>query len=169
MTNQKFSIAMILVLLIGLAPCAKGVASEQKKSAPPASKSGPDFEKLLNVTDVEKVSHLKKIKLAPKDPAKRLYGDLNFLSRDGMPVLVVIFGDAEAYSTWKDEAKQAGAYQDEVSGVGDEAFEAGDSSVLYFRKGNRSVQVGSGLDAELASVLNQKQLLELAKIMLSRL
>ncbi len=169
MDNEKLSPAMVLLLLISLAPCTKGVASEQKKSEPPAPKSGPAFEKLLNVADVEKVSGLKGIKLTPKDPTKGLYGDVNFTSGSGMPVLVVVLADTAAYNAWKGEAKQVGAFQDEVSGVGDEAFEAGDYSILYFRKGSRSVQLGSGLNAKLAPSLSQKQLRELAKLIASRL
>lgn len=131
-----------------------------------------DLEKLLTVKDVEKVTGRTGVKLIPKNPVKGAGGDLNFALADETILVIAAVQAAEMYDTWK---KQEGFFHAAVSGIGDEAFEGPsigkERYILIFKKGKTAVSLSSFFDMNAGGdpFLNQEQLRELAKIMISRL
>lgn len=131
-----------------------------------------DFQELLRVDDVEKITGINGIKLIPKDPTIGAGGDLNFAMEDNTMLLTVAIQDVSMYTEWK---RQEGFFHAVVSGIGDEAFEGPsigeDRYILIFRKGQNAISLSSFFNMKAGGkpYLNQEQLRELAKIMISRL
>ncbi len=133
----------------------------------------PAYAKLLTPADVSKATGLSGIKLIPPDPSKGAGGDLNFGLPDGKQILMANFQDAKYYTQSK---AMKDSYGGDVQGIGDEAFIGkvmGMESILYFRKGARSVALSSFLDSGKGwpgkPYLNQQQLRQLAALILSRM
>jgi hypothetical protein len=133
----------------------------------------PAYAKLLTPADVSKVTGLSGVKLIPPDPSKGAGGDLNFALPDGKPIFLANFQDAKYYTQMK---AMKDSYGGEVQGVGDEAFIGklmGMESILYFRKGTRSVGLSSFIDTGKGwpgkPYLDQQQLRQLAALILSRM
>ena len=131
-----------------------------------------DIEKLLTVSDVEKVTGLQGIQLIPKDPMKGAGGDLNFALGGEDMVLMVSVQDSSLYEAWKN---LEGNFYAVVPDIGDEAFKGpGFTEVRYllvFKKGNKAVLLSTFLNLEAGgeSYLKMEQLYQLAKIIVSRL
>lgn len=127
------------------------------------------FEKLLTVSDVEKVTGLKGVQI---DRSKSVGWNLTFNLKDGTQLLLVTLGGYQ--DMWK-QWKEHKFFQANVSGVGDEAFEGQNGSVIFVRKGNNAFSLSSYFDpkqiaaGKMIPLLNAKQLQELAKIIASRL
>lgn len=126
------------------------------------------FDKLLTMSDVEKVTGLKGCKVLPQDFSKAVVGDLNVFRQDGERLLEVSFWDLKTYEL----AKLGHPYA--VEGLADEAFEGPTGSIehgeLIFRKGDRAAMVISELDPGTAKpFLSGKPLRELARIIASRM
>jgi hypothetical protein len=126
----------------------------------------------LSVADVEKVTGLKGIRLAPHDPSKGAGGDLNFADAGGQLVLMVVLEPGESYGRSK---QTKGYYRQDVPDIGEEAFAGpalGPLSTVLFRKGTRCVGVSTYLALDSMgkrTVLPFEQVLELARLIASRL
>lgn len=129
-------------------------------------------EKLLTANDVKKTIRIQGVKLIPRNPVLGAGGDLNFAMGDNTLLLTVAIQDSSMYKQWKSEE---GFFHASVSGIGDEAFEGPSVGehryILIFRKGKKAVSLSSffNMKAEGKPFLNQEQLRELAKVMISRL
>lgn len=126
------------------------------------------FDKFLTVSDVEKATGLKGVKILPQDFSKILAGDLNGVRQDGTLLLRVNFWDLKTY-----ELAKLG-YPYAVDGLADEAFEGPTGSIehgeLTFRKGNRAAVVASEIDPKTNKpFVFGKPLRELARIIASRM
>jgi len=126
----------------------------------------------LTVSDVEKVTGRTGVKLIPKNPVKGAGGDLNFALADDTILVIAAVQKAEMYDAWK---QQDGFFHADVSGIGDEAFEGPGIGkaryILIFKKGRTAVSLSSFFNMDVGGdpFLNQEQLRELAKLMVSRL
>ncbi len=170
MSNKNY-LAVLVVALIFSIFVHQGIGVAQSS-----------FEKLLTVSDVEKVTGLKGIKLLPRDSSKGRHGDLNFYQQDGTIVVGVSITQGErAQAVWKGWTEQMAIIKDQggkatkVTGAGDEAFESeivmGEIS-FYFRKGKSAVYISSVADVmknKMEPLLSLGQVRELAKIIASRL
>jgi len=131
-----------------------------------------DFKKLLTINEVEKVTGIQGIQLVPRDPTKGAGGDLNFALKDGTVLLIVLIQDSSMYNAWK---KQQGFFHASVSNLGDEAFEGPSIGkyryILVFCEGKQAFSLSSffNLKAGGKPFLNQEQLRDIAKIIISRL
>ena len=162
--NKETLCALLAVILAG----AGGVSAAQSS-----------FETLLTVSDVQKVTGLKGIRLLPRDTSKGRHWDLNFHQQDGAMVVAVGITQGErAPAVWKGKLEELAIIKNQggkvikVAGVGDEAFEAelaGRS--FHFRKGKSAVTVESGEKGNFSGVplLSSEQIRGLAKIIASRL
>jgi hypothetical protein len=131
-----------------------------------------DKSKYLTVADVEKVSGQTGLKLIDYDPSIVAGGDLNFAKSDNtMFLLAQIQNKSTVWDAWK---KQEGFFNEAIPGVGDEAYNGpkgmGVIYVLFFYKGNTAFSLSSffNLTGDGKPYFSQDQLIELAKIMLSR-
>ncbi|MCL5986552.1 MAG: hypothetical protein M1371_08320 [Actinobacteria bacterium] len=131
-----------------------------------------DKSKFLTVADVEKVSGETGIKLIDYNPSIGAGGDLNFAKSDGtMFLLAQVQEKSFIWDEWK---KQEGFFNEAVPGVGDEAYNGpkgtGAKYVLFFYKGDLAFSLSSffNLSEGGKPYFTQDQLIELAKIMLSR-
>ncbi len=141
------------------------------------------FEKLLTVSDVEKVTGLKGIKLLPQSQCSGAIGGVVcFAQQNGaLAVDVGVLQGREGEAFWKQvtdgpmSIKNQGGKMTVVTGVGDEAFEGEDSlgRSFYFRKGKNTVSIlsGSVMTKQFKAVpfLSSEQIRALAKIIASRL
>jgi hypothetical protein len=131
-----------------------------------------DKSKYLTVADVEKVSGETGLKLIDYDPSIGAGGDLNFAKSDNtMFLLAQIQNKSTVWDAWK---KQTGFFNEAIPGVGDEAYNGpkgmGVIYVLFFYKGNTAFSLSSffNLTGDGKPYFTQEQLIELAKIMVSR-
>lgn len=163
---------------VGTAPPATVAAQDTK---PPAATA---YDKLLTPADVEQVSGLKGVKLVAYDPSKGAGGDLNFATAEGKLVLIANFFPASVYDATK---KQKGVMQDEISGLGDDAYDGpGDPglqltthdgpvgpSMIAFRKGSQSATLAGFMNVsdwnDWKLYLSLDQVEELAKLVASRM
>jgi len=145
--------------------------SGQTTESSAATAGSQEKEKYLTIADVEKVSGEKGIKLVAYNPSKGAGGDLNFAKSDDTMFLLAQIQPKYFWNIWKG---QANSFNEPVSGVGDEAFNGPKGMpanyVLFFLKGDIAFSVSSFLNAGDTSkpFFSEDQLIELAKIMLSR-
>jgi len=136
-----------------------------------AASGNQEKGKYLTIADVEKVSGEKGIKLVAYDQGKGAGGDLNFAKSDDTMFLLAQIQPKYFWNIWKG---QANSFNEPVSGVGDEAFNGPKGMpanyVLFFLKGDTAFSVSSFLNSGDTSkpYFSEEQLIELAKIMLSR-
>ena len=113
---------------------------------------------------------MKGLKLVAPGSVEDAAGDLNFTRSDGSMLLMVSFGDAGLFKTWK---TQEGNFNSVVKDIGDEAFDGPKVKapyVLFVRKGNRAFSLSSFLSLDTGKpMLSEDQLRVLAKNILSRL
>ena len=154
--NKKYSFILSLILCLSLFGYGFDV----------------DTEDLLKPADVEKVTGIKGIKLIPRNPVVGAGGDLNFTMEDHTLLLIVAVQDSSMYNKWKSEE---GFFHALVPKIGDEAFEGPSEGeyryILIFKKKKTAVSLSSFFDMKAGGkpYLNQDQLRELAKILISRL
>lgn len=163
-----FLSVMVAVGFILAHSVALGAGTRPAGQTPkPAS---PAYKKLLTVADVESATSITGLKLVPAGSVEYAAGDLNFAQSDGSMVLMVSFGDAGLFKTWK---AQEGNFNVAVKDIGDEAFNGPKVKapyVLFVRKGNHAFSLSSFLDTGTGKpLLSQDQLRSLAKTILSRL
>ncbi len=145
--------------------------SDQTTKSSAAAAGSQEKEKYLTIADVEKVSGEKGIKLVAYNPGKGAGGDLNFAKSDDTMFLLAQIQPKYFWNIWKG---QADSFNEPVSGVGDEAFNGPkgmpSNYVLFFLKGDTAFSVSSFFNAGDTSkpFFSEDQLIELAKIMLSR-
>ncbi len=170
MSRNKFLVLLVIVLILVLFHPEIGVAQSS-------------FEKLLTVSDVEKVTGLKGIKLLPRSRCSGAIGGVVcFAQQNGALVVDVgVLQGREGEAFWKQATegpmsiKNQGGKVTVVTGVGDEAFEGEDSlgRSFYFRKGKNTVSIlsGSVMTKQFKAVplLSSEQIRALAKIIASRL
>ena len=137
-----------------------------------APKQQADHEKLLSIKDVEEVTGVEGIKLVPRNPVIGAGGELNFALADETLLLMVAIQDAPMYDEWK---SQEGFFHESVPELGDEAFQGPSFGeyryTLIFRKGDRAIALSSFFNMQAGGepFLNQEQLRQIAKIVISRL
>ncbi len=136
----------------------------------------PDYQKLLTAADVAKVSGIQGVKLIDKDPKKGAGGDLNFAKPDGKIVLIVFFEKVSPDEFRKEEKSKSfqSMFYGPVAGIGDAAYEGpkkGDRYMFAFLKGTAWITVSSffNLPKSMKPILSQKQLRDIAGIIISRL
>ena len=96
----------------------------------------PPEASLLTVADVAKVTGVQGLKMIPKDPAKKMIGDINFVRSDGVKILSVTFEtvDLKEFAKTKNSDSFKNVFNGPVKGVGDEAYDgpAEDGSIYSF-------------------------------------
>jgi len=131
-----------------------------------------DYEELLSIEDVEEVTGVEGIKLVPRNPVIGAGGELNFALADETMLLMVAIQDAPMYDEWK---SQEGFFHESVPELGDEAFQGPSFGeyryTLIFRKGDRAIALSSFFNMQGGGepFLNQEQLRQIAKTVISRL
>lgn len=136
------------------------------------SATAGSFDKLLTISDVEKITGLKGVKLVPRDhKSKVLTGDLNFVDGNGQPVLIVQFRPLFVYDKWKSDG---GSFKESVSGIGEDAFTGPAFDPQFyvdFKKSNHTVVVSTVISSEdmMKTVLPMEKLFEIGKLIASRL
>ena len=131
-----------------------------------------DQKELLTIRDVEAVTGIAGITLVPRGSQMGAGGDLNFALADKTLLLTVGIQEAAMYDEWK---SQEGFFHEAVADLGDEAFRGPDFGeyryTLIFRKGAKAIALSSffNMEAGGAPFLNQEQLGEIARIVVTRL
>jgi len=128
----------------------------------------PQFAKFLTITDIERVTGLKGVKMVPKGPDAD--DDLTFASQDGKVILAVTFLPASAFAGAK--SSKAGM-KSPLSGVGEEAFVGPTSGpplyILVFRKAAYTVIMNTEVEENNHARIPIEKMTEIAKIVASRL
>lgn len=166
--------ACILLVLVAILAAGCSAAPKSSTATQPAAKPVTPVGKLLTVADVEKVTGIQGLKLAPHDPSKGAAGELNFARPDGTLIVLLTTMPASAYA---DAKSFTDAFRADLPGIGDEAFEGPSKRIktepytLTFRKGDRAFAMASFFDLKHGAkpFLTEAQLKKLAGIILSRL
>jgi hypothetical protein len=146
-------------------------ASENTQE-PAVEDKAADINKLISIADVGSILEMKDLKLVDRDPSKGAGGDLNFTTSSGELVLMVLINDASMYESWKN---YSGNFNEDVFGIGDEAFNGpgsgDDLHILTVRKGNTSFSLSSFFNFadDLTPYFDEEQLKDLARNMVSRI
>jgi len=132
----------------------------------------PDYNKLLTVTDIQKVTGLSGVKQVPRNPQKGAGGHLNFARADNQMILIAIFLPVSQYGAYKSEKDMV---KSTVQGVGEEAFIGpgvmDPQYMLAFKKGNYCVAISTFVDVENPdkTTLTMDQVIAIGKIVAGRI
>ena len=128
---------------------------------------------LLTVGDVAKVTGVRGLKIVPKDPTKRMIGDMNFIREDGIKILSVTFEivDLKEFAKTKKSDSFKSAFRGPVKGIGDEAYDGPpkmDPFILSVLKGTHWVTISTSFDIKkgMKPILTQDQLKKIAEIII---
>jgi len=137
-------------------------------TAPDEGASATDSTAYLTPSDLEQVTGMSGITLAPYDPSTGAGGTLNFATSDGTLITLLSVFTADDYELAKETEGWAA---EEVAGIGDEAFLGPEGSpyYLYFRSGDLGFGLSSFFQLGGTTYLTTDQLKELAAIVLSRI
>jgi hypothetical protein len=146
-------------------------APSSAPSAAPSSGGTTAASGLLTPADLEKVTGLTGIVVAPRDPAKGAGGDVNLATADGKLVVMANFFNGAMFDTMKNSPN----YREPLSGLGDAAF-VGPSTdigstpfIVGFRKGDHTAMLSTFFKGSMtATMLTMDQLEALAAIVASR-
>ncbi len=153
---QKFAVAGLLALFTASISCVSVFAADSPNA------------KLLSITDAVKITGVQGLKTVPKDPAKQMIGDINFVKPDGKRILSLVFEtvDLKAYAQAIKSNSFKSAYSGPVKGIGDEAYEGPPkmaSFILCVRKGTHLVTISTDLNYEtMKPLLTMEQLKKIA-------
>ena len=133
----------------------------------PAQKPAGDY---ITIQDMEKVTGLTGLKVAPSDPSKGAGGDHNFADSAGN--LVLMTQKMSGRTMYEGNKKMKSYVKGPVPGVGDEAFNGppGDYPYfLFFLKGDTSVSLATYFGKGGKTRISMEKLIELAKLIASRI
>lgn len=101
MTRRVGLLILALSLALSFAACddAEPVLFEEP-TADLTATPAPEAAELLPITNIEAVSGLNGLAVAPYDPDTGAHGDLNVVDADGALVLVLIVEGPEAWDQW---------------------------------------------------------------------
>ncbi len=133
----------------------------------------PPEAALLTVADVAKVTGVQGLKMIPKDPAKKMIGDINFVRADGVKILSVTFEtvDLKEFAKTKNSDSFKSVFIGPVKGVGDEAYDGPpkmEPFILSVRKGTHWMTISTSFDfkKDMKPILIQDQLKKIAEIII---
>ena len=135
------------------------------------SKAGK-FENILTAQDVERVTGMSGIMRVPRQPVSTfMNGELNFISRDGSPLLMVQIRPDYVYEDLKADK---GYFKSAVSGIGEDAFTSPSFDPQFsvnVRKGQYVMVITTNIDPrnKKRTFLGMDQLLKIANIVDKRL
>ena len=130
------------------------------------------FENILNAQDVERATGISGIKQVPRQPLSNfMNGELNFISRDGSPLLMVQIRPDYMYEALKADT---GYFRSTVSGLGDDAFTSPSFDPQFsvnVRKGHYVMVITTNIDPKdkKRTLLGMDQLLKIANVVDQRL
>jgi len=131
-----------------------------------------DKSDYLTVTDVEKVSGVQGIQLVDYDPSIGAGGDINFALPDGTMFLIAQIQPESLFEEWREHE---GFFHELIANLGDEAYSGPGlfeyQYIVYCLKKPYAVAVSSFFNdfGDGKPYFNQEQLIELIKIILSRI
>ncbi len=125
----------------------------------------------LNTSDIEKVAHIKGVKLIPKNPLKGAGGDLNFATNEGKLILMVQIVNKSNYEGYKKYF-----FKSDIKDLGIQAMEGGtlpdrENNLVVFTKGDKCIAltVFADLNDTNKNMLSVEQTIKLAKIIANRI
>lgn len=130
------------------------------------------FDRIISVADVEKVTGLTGVKQVPRDQTSKFKnGDLNFVAGQGQPILMIEFRPVFVFDAMKSDS---GYFKKPVPGLGEEAFTSPAFDPQFsvnLRKGKYVAVVTTHIDPrdKMRTVLSLDQLTSLAAIVASRM
>src|SRR5512134_2386140 len=111
------------------------------------------YDTIISATDVEKATGLTGVKQVPRDKAapgytenKLLTGDLNFINKEGQPILMIQFRPSFIYEKFKEDTDY---FKAAIPGIGNDAFSSPNYPPQYtvnFVKGSHYAVVSTHLD-----------------------
>ncbi|MHB1343863.1 MAG: hypothetical protein ACYCX3_05845 [Thermoleophilia bacterium] len=192
------AVALLVLLLVGCATdgdedsgattttIAPALTTTSSSAASPESSAtttstsaddltGSQLTALLTPGDVRAVSELAEVGRAGRNPGRGLGGDLNFVTPDGQPVLMVVVQPAASFSSWKSDPD---SYREDLDGLGEAAFLGPAPAMndipylVVFRSGERTIGLLTYDDPDVPgwnNLLTVEQLQELARVIIGRL
>ncbi len=130
------------------------------------------FDHILTTADVEKATGLTGVKQVPREPLNKFRnGDLNFVLRDGTPVLMIQFRPSFVFDAMKSDS---GYFKSPLTGIGEEAFTSpafDPQFSINLHKGHYVSVVTTNVDPrdKTRTVINMDKLIVIAKIVASRM
>ena len=167
--------SMRRVLIVGMTVCGLAMPSGMAgKTNAPSPRAAAPYPKRLTTQDVEKLTGWTGVKLVTRNSRPGAGGDLNFVNHDGNLILMAQFSGASLY---KQSKAMKGYFFADVKGLGDDAFQGPTQAPHYMlidRKGSEMITLATYFNLETpgsgatTTYLNQEQLQQLARIILSR-
>ena len=130
------------------------------------------FDNILTAADVEKATGLTGIKKVPHDSSNKfLNGDINFVLKDGQPILMIQFRPLFIFDKYKEDP---GYFKTPLTGIGEEAFTSpafDPQFSINFRKNNHVAVVTTNIDPKDSkkTILSMEQLTTISKVLASKM
>ena len=128
---------------------------------------------LLTVEDVAKITGVRGLTMVPKDPAKRMNGDMNFVRPDGVKILSVTIEtiNLKEFAKIKTTDSFKNTFRGPVKGIGDEAYDGPpkmEPFILSVLKGTHWMTISTSFDMNkgMKLYLTQDQLKKIAEIII---
>jgi len=157
---KKMIWMLLMVMAVGIAGAAGSVHAEGK------------FDHIITAADVEKLTGLSGVKQVPREPLNKFRnGDLNFVTKDDQPILMIQFRPAYVFDAMKADT---GYFKAAVAGIGESAFSSpafDPQFSINLLKGSTAAVVTTHVDPKDKTkiVLKMDQLVAIAKLVASRM